>query len=236
MRALTQAPEWYEMLPAQRRVFKRLAQKADDDGVVRLQMSTRKLAEYVEHSPETVRKMLRWLERDGKIRRSPGTGRERSRYAIPPAWGMAILDPLTPAASPAAAPSAATVSLANTTSSAAAAAATAAGSTTPIESSPGQLVPDSWCPEARARGYAHKGRRCCGQTVRQLKAAEQKAKRERAAEQERIRLAAEQRQLQLDEQGRVPAIDRGLALVRAELKRPAPGSSRANGGPAPNGA
>lgn len=221
------------MLPAQRRVFKRLAQKADDDGVVRMQMSTRKLAEYTDHSPETVRKMLRWLERDGKIRRSPGTGRERSRYAIPVVWGAAILDPLTPAASPAAAPSAVTVSPASTTSSAAAASAPAAGSTTPTENSPGQLVPDSWCPEARARGYPHNGRRCCGLTTRQVRAAEQKARRERAAERERTRLAEEQRPLQLDETGRVPTIDRGLALVRAELKR---GSSRANGGPEPNSA
>jgi hypothetical protein len=227
------APEWHEMLPAQRRIFKRLAQKADDDGVVRMQMSTRKLGEYTDHSPETVRKMLRWLERDGKIRRSPGTGRERSRYAIPPAWGMAILDPLTPAASPVAAPSVVIASPASTTTTAVAPAAPADGSTKPTGTSPGQLVPDSWCPAARARGYAHAGRRCCGLTTRQVKAAEQKAARERAAEQERTRLAAEQRALQLDEQGRVPAIDRGLALVRAELKR---GPSRVNGGPEPNGA
>lgn len=223
------APEWHEMLPAQRRVFKRLAQKADDDGVVRLQMSTRKLAEYTDHSPETVRKMLRWLERDGKIRRSPGTGRERSRYAIPPAWGMAILDPLTPADSSAAAPSAATAPPPNTTSSAAAPAAPAAGSTTPTESTNGHLVPDSWCPEARARGYPHKGRRCCGLTTRQVKAAEQKAARERAAAKERTRLAEEKRPKDL------VTLERGVALARDTI-RAARGSSPASGEPEPNSA
>lgn len=229
VRALMDAPEWREMLPAQRRIFKRLAQKADDDGVVRLQMSTRKLAEYTDHSPETVRKMLRWLERDGKIRRSPGTGRERSRYAIPPAWGMAILDPLTPADFPAAAPSVATASPASTTTPAAAPVAPAAGSTSAIPASNGQLVPDSWCPAARARGYPHKGRRCCGLTARQVQAAEQKAKRERAAEKERTRLAEQQRPKDL------VTLERGVALAR-ETIRAKRGSSPANGGPEPNGA
>ena len=234
MRALTDAPEWREMLPAQRRVFKRLAQKADDDGVVRLQMSTRKLAEYTDHSPETVRKMLRWLERDGKIRRSPGTGRERSRYAIPPVWGMAILDPLTPAPGTSAASASAVTPNASTLS-----APSPVSSATAKSSGDGTMLPTGndarWCPAARERGYPHAGRRCCGQTTRQLKAAEQRAARERAAEQEQAQRDADRRQLQLDEQGRVPTIDRGLALVREQL-RPARGSSRVNGDPASNGA
>lgn len=224
------APEWREMLPAQRRVFKRLAQKADDDGVVRLQMSTRKLAEYTDHSPETVRKMLRWLEQDGKIRRAPGTGRARSRYAIPPVWGMAILDPFTPAPTTTVSSAPAVTATDSTTPATAGAPSAAVNGST---SAPTPLPTDNqagWCPAARERGHAHAGRRCCGQTPRQLKAAEQRAARERAAARERERLAAERVPLQVDADGRVPSIDRGVAMARDELRARRTGTFNLSGG------
>lgn len=73
-----------------------LWRRADDDGVVRKQISERRLAAVLERPQETVRKNLRYLDTHGYIRRVSGQGRTRSYYAVVRSFSLPITDPLAP--------------------------------------------------------------------------------------------------------------------------------------------
>jgi hypothetical protein len=73
-----------------------LWRRADDDGVVRKQISERRLAVVLDIPKETVRKNLRYLDTHGYIRRVSGQGRTRSYYAVVRSFSLPITDPLAP--------------------------------------------------------------------------------------------------------------------------------------------
>lgn len=106
----------------------------------------------------------------------------------------------------------------------------------PRPASAGELdeEPDLWCARARAEGARHLNSRCCGTTKRQIEIRRKAAAAAAARAEQLQRAAAEsaerERRLRVDEQGRVPTIDRGLAAVRAELHKPK-GSTPARGEP-----
>lgn len=194
-----------------------LWRRADDDGVVRKQVAERRIGEILDMPVETVRKTLRYLDAHGYIRRVSGHGRTRSHYAVVRSFSLPILDPLAPPpdlagaqpqppAGPGPGPAADGTGHAGAHSQPPAPAREQAGPAgappaarppTPAPAELGQAAAGEasaadttgWCADAILAGQAHKNRRCCHTTARQI----EKARRREVAA---AALAREQGQVQ----------------------------------------